>query len=95
MLAVFFEHLTLTGAANVNGAGNAAATLIIGNIGDNALIGGTGADTLAGCRRRRRHANPRAGNDVYDFDAPVNPALAPPLATSSPSSRTPGRRPAT
>ncbi|GAB2576801.1 hypothetical protein GCM10027034_03850 [Ramlibacter solisilvae] len=46
------ESLTLTGSANINGKGNAAANVIVGNSGDNvltAVVGGFGGgDTLMG-----------------------------------------------
>ena len=42
------EHLTLTGASNLNGAGNALDNLISGNDGRNVLTGLAGADTLSG-----------------------------------------------
>jgi Ca2+-binding RTX toxin-like protein len=42
------ENLTLTGAADIDGTGNAQDNLIIGNAGANALDGGDGADTLQG-----------------------------------------------
>jgi Ca2+-binding RTX toxin-like protein len=42
------DHLTLLGAANVNGTGNTLANAIAGNDGDNRLAGNAAADTLAG-----------------------------------------------
>ena len=42
------ENLTLTGAAAINGTGNAANNTLIGNSGNNTLNGGLGADTLTG-----------------------------------------------
>lgn len=53
------ENLTLTGTANINGAGNALANVITGNVGDNELSGGDGNDSLAG----------GAGNDTLDGNA--------------------------
>ncbi|NOT14397.1 MAG: hypothetical protein HOP21_02230 [Methylotenera sp.] len=42
------ENLTLTGASNVGGIGNALKNRITGNDGNNSLDGGVGIDTLAG-----------------------------------------------
>ena len=42
------EALTLTGAADVNGTGNALGNSLMGNSGANTLNGGDGADTLNG-----------------------------------------------
>ncbi len=53
------ENLTLTGAADINGYGNALANIITGNSGANVLFGGDGADTLSG----------GIGNDIYYIDA--------------------------
>jgi Ca2+-binding RTX toxin-like protein len=52
------ENLTLTGAGDVNGTGNAANNVITGNAANNVLDGGAGADTMAG----------GAGNDTYVVD---------------------------
>jgi Ca2+-binding RTX toxin-like protein len=52
------ENLTLTGAAAINGTGNALNNVLTGNAGANTLDGGAGADTLAG----------GAGNDIYLVD---------------------------
>ena len=43
-----FENLTLTGAANLNGHGTAAANVILGNDGANKLYGLSGDDRLEG-----------------------------------------------
>jgi trimeric autotransporter adhesin len=55
-LGANLENLTLLGAADLNGTGNAAANTLIGNSGNNVLAGGAGNDTLAG----------GAGNDQLD-----------------------------
>ena len=39
------ENLTLTGAGNINGTGNALDNTITGNAGNNTLTGGAGNDT--------------------------------------------------
>ncbi|MCZ8249461.1 MULTISPECIES: Calx-beta domain-containing protein [unclassified Microcystis] len=56
-LAANVENLTLTGAAAINGTGNAGNNVITGNSGNNILNGGAGLDTLTG----------GAGNDVFLF----------------------------
>jgi len=50
------ENLTLTGAANIAGNGNALANVITGNAGNNVLSGNGGNDTLIG----------NAGNDTLN-----------------------------
>jgi len=52
------ENLNLTGAADIDGAGNVLDNLMTGNSGNNLLDGGTGADTMMG----------GAGNDTYIVD---------------------------
>jgi serralysin len=53
------ENIVLTGSANANASGNAAANRLTGNSGNNILNGNTGADTMAG----------GAGDDIYYVDA--------------------------
>ncbi|MEO7239950.1 MAG: calcium-binding protein, partial [Sphingomicrobium sp.] len=53
-LGQFFENLTLTGSAAIDGSGNDLANKLVGNTGSNALHGGNGNDTIGG----------GAGNDV-------------------------------
>ena len=53
------ENLTLTGAPDITGTGNAGNNIIIGNDGSNALYGMNGNDTLNG----------GAGNDLLDGGA--------------------------
>ena len=52
------ENLNLTGASNINGAGNSLNNIITGNSGNNILDGSSGADTMIG----------GAGNDTYYVD---------------------------
>ena len=52
------DHLTLLGAAAINGTGNTLANIIIGNGGANTLNGGAGVDSLRG----------GLGNDTYVVD---------------------------
>jgi Ca2+-binding RTX toxin-like protein len=47
-LAAEVENLTLTGAAAINGTGNALNNTIIGNAASNVLDGGAGADAMTG-----------------------------------------------
>jgi Ca2+-binding RTX toxin-like protein len=51
----YIENLTLTGAGDIDGTGNALKNAITGNDGANRLDGGGGADTLTGGK----------GDDVY------------------------------
>ncbi|WP_313958311.1 M10 family metallopeptidase [Pseudomonas citri] len=57
-LGANLENLTLTGAAHLNGTGNALNNVLTGNAGNNLLNGGLGIDTLIG----------GAGNDIYVLD---------------------------
>ena len=58
ILAPDLENLTLTGAAAINGTGNAQNNVLLGNTGANVLDGGAGADTMFG----------DAGDDAYVVD---------------------------
>ncbi|MBL8713128.1 MAG: type I secretion C-terminal target domain-containing protein [Alphaproteobacteria bacterium] len=58
VLGTNLEHLTLTGAGNINGTGNSAANTLTGNTGSNTLDGGAGADVMIG----------GTGNDTYIVD---------------------------
>ncbi|MGH8857756.1 MAG: calcium-binding protein, partial [Polaromonas sp.] len=44
-LGANLENLTLTGASNINGVGNALDNILIGNSANNTLTGGAGSDT--------------------------------------------------
>ena len=55
------ERLTLTGTADIDGAGNALDNVIKGNVGNNILTGGAGKDTLTG----------GAGQDTFVFGPAV------------------------
>ena len=57
-LGANIENLILTGAATINGTGNALVNQLTGNTGANTLDGGAGADTMTG----------GAGNDTYVVD---------------------------
>jgi VCBS repeat-containing protein len=52
------ENLTLTGAANINGTGNALNNTLTGNSGNNIINGGLGADSMSG----------GTGDDTYVVD---------------------------
>ena len=53
------ENLTLTGAAAINGTGNALNNFMVGNGANNTLIGGAGVDIMTG----------GLGDDIYNADA--------------------------
>jgi Ca2+-binding RTX toxin-like protein len=55
---IYVENLTLTGESDINGTGNMASNVLIGNGGNNRLDASFGADTMAG----------GAGNDTYVVD---------------------------
>ena len=52
------ENLVLTGIADLQGFGNGLANSLVGNIGNNLIDGGAGADSMSG----------DAGNDTYFVD---------------------------
>ena len=51
-LREYFENLTLSGTAAINGTGNSADNVITGNSAANVLDGNTGTDTLVAAWRR-------------------------------------------
>jgi Ca2+-binding RTX toxin-like protein len=60
------ENLTLTGAAAINGTGNALGNILVGNAANNILLGGGGDDYLQG-GAGNDYLDGGAGNDRY-FD---------------------------
>ena len=62
------ENLTLSGATNLNGTGNALDNVIVGNAGNNTLSGGAGNDVLDGGAGTDTMTG-STGNDVYRIDA--------------------------
>ena len=67
-LADQVENLVLTGGADLNGAGNALANDITGNVGDNWLDGRAGADTLRGGAGDDQYVVDDAGDQVLESD---------------------------
>ena len=66
-LAAEVEHLALTGAAAIDGTGNALANRLTGNAAANRLAGGAGDDTLDGGAGADTLTG-GAGDDVYRID---------------------------
>ena len=66
-LAANVENLILTGAAAINGTGNALANVLTGNTGANTLTGGAGNDTLDG-GAGADILNGGLGDDLYIVD---------------------------
>ncbi len=66
-LSAQLENLILTGAAAINGTGNASANLLTGNNGNNTLIGLGGIDTLNGLDGVDT-LDGGGGNDTYIVD---------------------------
>jgi trimeric autotransporter adhesin len=62
-----FANLTLTGAGNINGTGNALDNSIVGNRGNNILSGLAGNDTLNGAAGADTMIG-GTGNDTYIVD---------------------------
>ena len=74
--------LTLLGAANINGIGNALANTLTGNNGNNVLDGGAGNDRLVGLggndvlvgNAGRDISTGGLGNDVFRFASAAHSA---------------------
>jgi len=61
------ENLTLTGAAAINGTGNALDNVLTGNAAANTLTGGDGNDTLIGGAGNDILNGGAGGNDIADY----------------------------
>jgi Ca2+-binding RTX toxin-like protein len=70
-LAAEVENLTLAGAGNVGGIGNASANVLRGNTGNNRLQGLDGRDTLFGGGGNDT-LNGGAGADAFVFDSALS-----------------------
>ncbi|MCH8243268.1 MAG: hypothetical protein IH897_11760 [Planctomycetes bacterium] len=60
------EELNLTGTADIDGTGNGLANLLVGNSGDNLLVGAGGADDMRGLARDDGYFIDNAGDLVTE-----------------------------